>query len=147
MPKRRRLPRRIRSVRSNNRPPVYPGARKLDSKLVPDVNDRFRMMITGLNILQSEGVVMPDSKPVMAIHPVEDEVMVIVPGFEGEHPFVRVITEGWQDCFFVVGYTPRYVSNICEPGALMVVRRFKERPSDHFLGEMLSTEWEGLVRP
>lgn len=112
-----------------------------------EVDHHFRMMITGLNILQSEGVVMPDGKRVVAIHPVEDEVMVIVPGFEGEHSFVRVITEGWQDCFFVVGYTPRYVSNICEPGALMVVRRFEERPSDHFLGEMISTEWEGLVRP
>lgn len=90
---------------------------------------------------------MPKKQPVIAIHPTQDEVMIIVPGFEGEHPFARVITEGWQDCFFVVGYTPRFVSNVCEPGALMVIRRFKERPSEQAIGQMVATQWQGLFVP
>lgn len=123
------------------------GVSRSPQRIRRGTDHHFRMIQTGLSILEAEGVVVPYGNPLVAVHPTKDELMMILPGIEGEHPFSRFLTQEWEDCFFAVGYTPRYVSDICEPGALMVIRRFKERPSEQFLGQMVATDWQGLVRP
>lgn len=121
-----------------------PSTRKPFPTPSPWADYHERLIHTGLDILDSEGVVMPDGKRLGVIHPHEDEVFVIFPGREGEHPFIRVIRQDWETYSYLVGYKPRFASKFCEPGALMVIRRLIERPSPELIGEIVANGWKPL---
>jgi len=119
-------------------------SRKPIAELSPEAPHHLRLIHTGFGILDAAGVRMPDGTPLEFVHPFEDEALVIFPGLEGEHPFTEIYRERWLDCYFVVGYSPRFVNTICQPGAVMVIRRFKEQPPEHVLGRILATDWQPL---
>lgn len=104
-----------------------------------------KMVATGLITLSNFGIRLPDGEQVLTANPIFDEVMVVVPGRQGKHPFPRVVSNQFDDCYFVIGYTPSIKTVFGEPGALMVVRRLAERPTNEDWVHLISIEWGGLV--
>lgn len=95
----------------------------------------------GLAILTANGFPPPDGTPLIAEHPNENEVLVLVPGKVGAHPLLEIVSGEWDGAFYANCYIPRFQISGYDAGAVMMVRRYQKRPSDVELAVMVVTDW------
>lgn len=110
------------------------------------ITEHHRMMyVTMIDLLNDEGIDIPFMQPELGVHPTEDEVFMFFRGAYSTEKFNRVIVQSWNDCTFVLGYTPEITSVFDEEGVLVIARRFMKPPTQAEVEDFVKNEWNGLV--